>query len=94
MERAVRAGAAPLAQLVRRLGGATDRLSLAAITLLSRRTWLLVLTSAVASFGITLALFALFQAAPLPFAVAPALAGLGAAVLTEVFRRLGRRVAH
>lgn len=69
-------------------------ISLAAITLLSRRTWLLVLTSAVATFGITLALFALFQADPLPFAAAPVLAGLGAAALTEVFRRLGRRVAR
>lgn len=68
-------------------------ISLAAITLLSRRTWLLVLTSAAATFGITLALFAAAKADPMPFALAPALAGLGAAALTEGFRRLGRRAA-
>ena len=45
-------------------------------------------------FGITLALFAAAKADPAPFALAPALAGLGAAALTEGFRRLGRRVAR
>ncbi|UVW26987.1 DUF4337 domain-containing protein [Massilia sp. H6] len=68
-------------------------ISLAAITLLSRRTWLLTLTCAVAAFGITLAIFAMIKADPVPFSVVPVLAALGAAGLTEVFRRLGRRLA-
>ncbi|MFC0251786.1 DUF4337 domain-containing protein [Massilia consociata] len=67
-------------------------ISLAAITLLSRRTWLLVLTSAVAAFGITLAAVAALRADPMPFSAVPVLAALGAAVLTECFRRLGRRL--
>ncbi|MFN3792879.1 DUF4337 family protein [Massilia sp.] len=68
-------------------------ISLAAITLLSRRTWLLTLTSAVAAFGITLALFAAIQADPVPFSAGPLLAAFGAAALTEAFRRLGRKLA-
>lgn len=67
-------------------------ISLAAITLLSRRTWLLTLTSAVAAFGITLALFAAIQADPVPFSAGPLLAAFGAAALTEAFRRLGRKL--
>lgn len=67
-------------------------ISLAAITLLSRRTWLLTLTSAVAAFGITLAFFAAIQAEPAPFSAGPLLAAVGAAALTEVFRRVGRRL--
>jgi len=67
-------------------------ISLAAITLLSRRTWLLTLTSAVAAFGITLAFFAAVQADPLPFSAGPVLAALGAAALTEAFRRVGRKL--
>ncbi|MGH8853552.1 MAG: DUF4337 domain-containing protein [Telluria sp.] len=68
-------------------------ISLAAITLLSRRTWLLTLTSAVAAFGLTLGLFAAIQADPLPFSAGPLAAALGAAILTETFRRVGRRLA-
>jgi energy-coupling factor transporter transmembrane protein EcfT len=68
-------------------------ISLAAITLLSRRTWLLTLTSAVAAFGITLALFAAMHAAPAPLSAGPLLAALGAAALTEALRRVGRRLA-
>ncbi len=67
-------------------------ISLAAITLLSRRTWLLTLTCAVAAFGITLAFFAMIKADPVPFSPVPLLAALGAAGLTEVFRRLGRKL--
>ncbi len=67
-------------------------ISLAAITLLSRRTWLLTLTSAVAAFGITLAFFAAIQADPMPFSAGPLMAAVGAAVLTEAFRRVGRRL--
>jgi len=69
-------------------------ISLAAISLLSRRTWLLVLTSAVAAFGVTLAIFAMIQADPVPFSAAPLLGALGAALLTEGFRRLGRRLTE
>ena len=69
-------------------------ISLAAISLLSRRTWLLTLTSAVAAFGITLGLFAAIQAEPVPFSAGPLLATFGAAALTEVFRRVGRRLAN
>ncbi|VXB68197.1 DUF4337 domain-containing protein [Massilia sp. 9I] len=68
-------------------------ISLAAITLLSRRTWLLTLTSAVAAFGVTLAFFAAIQADPMPFSAGPLMAAVGAAVLTEAFRRVGRRLA-
>lgn len=68
-------------------------ISLAAITLLSRRTWLLVLTSAVAAFGLTLAFFAAIQADPMPFTAVPVLAALGAAALTEAFRRVGCRLS-
>ena len=68
-------------------------ISLAAITLLSRRTWLLVLTSAVAAFGVTLAIFAAIRADSMPFSAVPVGAALGAAVVTEAFRRLGRRLS-
>jgi len=67
-------------------------ISLAAITLLSRRTWLLTLTSAVAAFGVTLAFFAAIQADPLPFTAGPLMAAVGAAILTEGARRVGRRL--
>ena len=69
-------------------------ISLAAISLLSRRTWLLVLTSAVVAFGLTLAIFAALQADPLPFTAGPLAAALGAALLTEAFRRVGRRLGN
>lgn len=68
-------------------------ISLAAITLLARRTWLLTLTSAVAAFGVTLAFFAAIQADPLPFSAGPLVAAVGAAGLTEAFRRVGRRLS-
>jgi uncharacterized membrane protein YeiB len=67
-------------------------ISLAAITLLARRTWLLTLTCAVAAFGITLALFAALHTAPSALSPIPLLSALGAAALTEVFRRMGRRL--
>lgn len=69
-------------------------ISLAAISLLARRTWLLTLTSAVAAFGITLGLFAAIQADPMPFSAGPLLAAFGAAALTEAFRRIGRRLGN
>ncbi|WP_036247123.1 DUF4337 family protein [Massilia sp. BSC265] len=69
-------------------------ISLAAVTLLSRRTWLLTLTSAVAAFGLTLAFFAAIQADPMPFSAGPLLAAFGAAALTEAFRRVGRRIVN
>lgn len=67
-------------------------ISLAAITLLARRTWLLTLTCAVAAFGITLGIFAALHTAPSMLAPIPLLSALGAAALTEVFRRMGRRL--
>jgi hypothetical protein len=69
-------------------------ISLAAITLLSRRTWLLTLTSAVAAFGVTLAFFAAIQADPMPFTAGPLMAAFGAAVLTEGLRRVGRKLVN
>ncbi|WP_020652081.1 DUF4337 domain-containing protein [Massilia niastensis] len=67
-------------------------ISLAAITLLARRTWLLTLTCAVAAFGITLGIFAALHTAPSMLSPIPLLSALGAAALTEVFRRMGRRL--
>ena len=64
-------------------------ISLAAISLLSRRTWLLVLTSAVVAFGVTLAIFAALQADPLPFTAGPLAAAVGGALLTEALPRGG-----
>ena len=67
-------------------------ISLAAITLLARRTWLLTLTGAVAAFGLTLGLFAFMDASTgmvSPVALGSALA---AALLTEGLRRAGRRL--
>lgn len=66
-------------------------ISLAAITLLARRTWLLSLTGAVAAFGITLGLFAFLHGSAATWAGIPLLSAVGAALLTEALRRAGRR---
>jgi malonyl CoA-acyl carrier protein transacylase len=55
-------------------------ISLAAVALLARRTWLLTATCAVASFGLTLGVFAALRADPMPIMIAP-FAAAGAAVL-------------
>lgn len=67
-------------------------ISLAAITLLARRTWLLTLTCAVAAFGTTLAIFASLHTAPTAFSFVPLLSALGAAALAEGLRRAGKQV--
>lgn len=67
-------------------------ISLAAITLLARRTWLLTLTCAVAAFGATLAIFASLHTASTAFSSVPLMSALAAAALTEGLRRAGRRM--
>lgn len=69
-------------------------ISLAAITLLARRTWLLTLTGAVAAFGITLGLFAFLHNSVTALSPIPLLGALAAALLTEAIRRAGRRMDH
>jgi hypothetical protein len=46
-------------------------ISLAAVALLARRTWLLSATCAVATFGLTLGVFAALRADPMPMMRAP-----------------------
>ena len=67
-------------------------ISLAAITLLARRTWLLTLTGAVAAFGITLGLFAFMHGNVTALSPIPLIGALVAALLTEGIRRAGRRM--
>ena len=67
-------------------------ITLAAITLLARRTWLLTLTCAVAAFGITLAIFAALHTAPTAMSPVPLMSALAAAALTEGLRRAGKRM--
>lgn len=67
-------------------------ISLAAITLLARRTWLLTLTGAVAAFGITLGLFAFLHGSVTALSPIPLVGALVAALLTEGIRRAGRRI--
>lgn len=69
-------------------------ISLAAVTLLARRTWLLTLTGAVAAFGITLGLFAFLHDSVTALSPIPLLGALAAALLTEGIRRAGRRIEH
>ena len=67
-------------------------ISLAAVTLLARRTWLLTLTGAVAAFGITLGLFAFVHGSVTALSPIPLIGALAAALLTEGIRRAGRRI--
>lgn len=67
-------------------------ISLAAVTLLARRTWLLTLTGAVAAFGITLGLFAFLHGSVTALSPIPLVGALVAALLTEGIRRAGRRM--
>ena len=67
-------------------------ISLAAITLLARRTWLLTLTGAVAAFGIKLGLFASMHGSVTALSPIPLIGALVAALLTEGIRRAGRRI--
>jgi len=66
-------------------------ISLAAVTLMARRTWLLTLTGAVATFGVTLGLFAFVHDSARGWAFMPLASALGAALLTEALRRAARR---
>lgn len=66
-------------------------ISLAAVALLARRTWLLTATCAVASFGLTLGIFAALRAEPTPALYGPFLAAGGAALLLVLFRRFKPR---
>jgi len=67
-------------------------ISLAAVTLLARRTWLLTLTGAVATFGITLGLFAFLEGTTTALSPVPLGAALAAALLAEGVRRAGRHL--
>lgn len=67
-------------------------ISLAAVTLLARRTWLLTLTGAVAAFGLTLGLFAFVHGSVTALSPIPLVGALAAALLTEGIRRAGRRI--
>ena len=66
-------------------------ISLAAVALLARRTWLLTATCAVATFGLTLGVFAALRADPMPMLFGPFLAAGGAALLLVLFRRFRPR---
>ncbi|KQQ86335.1 DUF4337 domain-containing protein [Massilia sp. Leaf139] len=66
-------------------------ISLAAVALLARRTWLLTATCAVAAFGLTLGVFAGLRAEPMPMLVAPFAAAAGAVVLMALFQRFAPR---
>ena len=63
-------------------------ISLAAVALLARRTWLLTATCAVATFGLTLGVFAGLRADPMPMMFAPFAAALGAVLLMALVQRL------
>lgn len=66
-------------------------ISLAAVTLMARRTWLLTLTGAVATFGITLGLFAFLHDSTKTWSMVPLISAFGAALLTEALRRAAKR---
>ncbi len=65
--------------------------SLAAVALLARRTWLLTATCAVATFGLTLGVFAGLRADPMPMMIAPFAAAIGAVLLVALLQRLAAR---
>jgi len=67
-------------------------ISLAAITLLARRTWLLTLTGAVAAFGLTLGMFAFLENSGSMLSPVALVSALAAALLTEGLRRASRRL--
>ena len=71
-------------------------ISLAAVALLARRTWLLTATCAVATFGLTLGVFAAMRADPMPMLLAPFAAAVGAVLLTTLLQRWspGSRSRH
>jgi hypothetical protein len=71
-------------------------ISLAAVALLARRTWLLTATCAVATFGLTLGVFAGVRADPMPMLLAPFAAAVGAVLLMALVQRWwqGSRSRH
>ena len=62
-----------------------------AVALLARRTWLLAATCAVATFGLTLGVFAAMRADPTPMMVAPFAAAGGAVLLLGLAQRFRPR---
>ena len=62
-------------------------ISLAAVALLARRTWLLTATCAVATFGLTLGVFAALRTDPMPMMLAPFAAAGGAVLLLALLQR-------
>ena len=69
-------------------------ISLAAVALLARRTWLLTATCAVAAFGLTLGVFAGVGADPMPMMIAPFAAAAGAVLLMALFQRMAPRLGE
>lgn len=71
-------------------------ISLAAVALLARRTWLLTATCAVATFGLTLGVFAGMRADPMPMLLAPVAAAVVAVLLMALVQRWwpGWRARH
>ena len=67
-------------------------ISLAAVALLARRTWLLTATCGVATFGLTLGLFAALRADPMPTMLMPFGAALGAVLLAALVGRFSPRL--
>lgn len=66
-------------------------ISLAAVTLLTRRTWLLAATGAVAAFGLALGLVAILNEPVLPLALVALLVVLCVAALIAAARQLWQR---
>lgn len=62
-------------------------ISLAAVALLARRTWLLTATCAVATFGLTLGVFAGLRSEPVPTLLVPFATAAGAVLLTLLVQR-------
>jgi len=69
-------------------------ISLAAVALLARRTWLLGATATVAAFGLVIGTFAWLHAEPSPLVAAPFVAAIVAMLGVELFKTLGRRAAQ
>lgn len=69
-------------------------ISLAAVALLVRRTWLLGATVTVAAFGLVIGAFAWLHMKPTPLVAVPFLAALGAILGVELLKGLRRRARN
>ena len=69
-------------------------ISLAAVALLARRTWLLGATVTVAAFGLVIGAFAWLHMKPTPLVAVPFLAALGAILGVELLKGLRRRARN